>query len=123
MISGAFGIPMLNNLRYVCCIFFNAVLPILKENFTRLCQCLPQDYMETVDKLKQPLPGVPVHYLDWLREFLSTELNNEAIIGNVMCGIEADDDVFVFCDFMEKLCDEVTSKNIIEILRNGKLTK
>jgi len=104
-------------------LFFQTVLSILKKNFTRLCQCLPHDYVKTVDKLKPPMPGVPNKYLDWLKTFPSShELSNEAIIGNIMCEIEADDDTFIFCDLMEKLSDESASKNIVEPLRNGKLT-
>ena len=38
-----------------------------------------------------------------------------------MLGIKADIGVFVFCDIIENLCDEITSKNFIESLRNGKM--
>ena len=103
-------------------ILHTLVLPVLKKNYARLCHCLPQDYVKTVHKLKQLIPEVSADYLAWLRTLPSTDLINEAIIGNVMCAIRADYGVFEFCDVIENLCDEVTSRNLIGALRNGKLT-
>ncbi|XP_065894140.1 uncharacterized protein [Dysidea avara] len=94
------------------------VLPVLKKNYTRLCHCLPQDYVKTVDKLKQLIPGLPADDLNQLRTLPSIELINQTIMGIVLCIIVADDDVFVFCDTVENLCDESTSKNFIEAFRN-----
>ncbi|XP_065894137.1 uncharacterized protein [Dysidea avara] len=94
------------------------ILPVLKKNYARLCHCLPQDYVKTVHKLKQLIPEVSADYLAWLRTLPSTDLINEAIIGNVMCAIRADYGVFEFCDVIENLCDEVTSRNLIGALRN-----
>ena len=68
------------------------------------------------------MPGLPADYLDRLRTYPTTELINEAIISNAMCAIKADGDVFEFCNLMEKLCDEITAGNLVETLRNGKLT-
>ena len=75
--------------------------------------------MKTVDKLKQLIPGIPADYLDQLRTLPSTELINETIISVVMCGIIVDGNVFAFCDILEMLCDKISSKNVIESLRNG----
>jgi len=113
-------------IQYICVhlspqFIFALVLPVLKRNYARLCNSLPQDYMKTVDKLKQLMPGLPADYLDRLRTYPSTELINEAIISNAMCAIKADGDVFEFCSLMEKLCDDITSSNFIKALRNGKL--
>lgn len=62
---------------------------------------------------------LPEDYLDQLRSLPTTELINEAIVGNVMCAIKEDSDVFVFCDIVENLCNELASKRVIEALRNG----
>ena len=77
--------------------------------------------MKTVDKLKQLIPGLPADDLNQLRTLPSIELINQTIMGIVLCIIVADDDVFVFCDTVENLCDESTSKNFIEAFRNGKI--
>ena len=98
------------------------VLPILKKNYEKLCKCLPHDYVKTVDQLKQFISGIPDDYLNQLRVLQSTEQINIAIVGTIMNIMNTDDDVFGFCDIMEKLCDETTSKNYIKALRNGKLT-
>ena len=94
-------------------------MPVLKTNFTRLCHCLPQDFEKTIDKLKQLMPEIPAEYLKLLKTFPSTELINEAIVGHLMGPMEADDDVFKFCGIMENLSDEITTKNLINSLRNG----
>jgi len=100
-------------------LYFGLVLPVLRKNYARLCRCLPQDYVITVDKLKQLMAELPDDYLDQLRSLPTTELINEAIVGNVMCAIKEDEDVFAFCDIVENLCNEIASKRVIEALRNG----
>jgi len=75
--------------------------------------------VKTVDKLQHILPaGVPADYLDQLRRLLPTEQINEGFIYDLMQGIIVDDDVFSFCDIMERLSDQNTH---IECFRNGKL--
>jgi len=97
---------------------FNVVLPVLKRYYTRLCQCLPQDYMKTVDKLRQLFPAeLPADYLDGLNRSLPTEQINERIICYLMCGMKVDDNVVSLCDIMEHLSDQNT---LIESFRNGK---
>ena len=95
------------------------VLPVLKKYYTKLCHCLPQDYVKTVDKLKEMLLGLPADYVDKLREYPSTKIINEVLLGSVMCPLSKDDDVFDLCDIMENLCDEITSINVINNLRNS----
>jgi len=74
--------------------------------------------VKTVDKLKQLKLG-PVNFLDQLRVLPSTEIINVTIMSCVLSTIKEDGDVFVFCDVMERLCDEFTSKSLIVALRNG----
>ena len=101
-------------------LIFAIVLAELKKYYTKLYHCLPQNYVKTVDKIKQLIPGVPADYVDHLRTFASNEIN-EVIIGDVMLVIRTDEDVLPFCDVMEELCNETVSKNVIKTLRNGKL--
>ncbi|XP_065894247.1 uncharacterized protein [Dysidea avara] len=97
---------------------FSAALPVLKKNYTRLCHCLPQDYVKTVDKLRQMIPGLPADYLDQLGKYPSTEEINEVLLGNIICPLSEDDHVFEFCETMENLCDDITSMNFIGDIRN-----
>ena len=99
---------------------FTLVLPLLKNNYARLCHCLPRDYVKTVNKLKHLTPAMPADYMEQLKKFQSTELINEVLVVNLLRNIKTDDNVFGFCDLMENLCDEMASKNVIEALRNGK---
>ena len=97
--------------------FYNTVLPILKRYYAQLCHCLPQNYLKTIDNLKQLYPGADDR-LDLLETLPSIKLINETIVGIVLVSVMENANVFVFCDVMEKLCKEV-SKNLIEALRNG----
>ena len=95
------------------------VLAVLKKNYARLYYCLPDDYVKTVDKMRQFISGAPENYLDNLRTLPTTELINEAITGQVMRAVREDKDALWFCDVMERFCDSITSKQYIESTRNG----
>ena len=99
-------------------IIFVVVLAVLKKNYTRLCQCLPQDYMNTVNKIKQLL-RLSDDVLSNLTNLPTADLINENIIVLLMTGIKSDIDALQFCDIMESLMDRKSSTDI-EILRNGK---
>ena len=96
------------------------VLAVLKKNYTKLCHCLPQDYMMTLNKLKQLL-RLPDDVLSKLSNLPSVNDINEAIIGLLMTVIiKTGMDALQFCDAMENIVDIKSSKAHIEILRNGK---
>ena len=104
-------------------IYFAIVLPILKKRYARLCHSLPQNYETTIGRVNQLAPvEFPTSYLDWLRALPSTEQINEEIISSFLCAIKTDNDVFIFCEVMENLVDEIASKNLIESLRSGNFT-
>ena len=96
------------------------VLAVLKKNYTRLCQCLPQDYMITLNKLKQILT-LSDDVLSELTNLPTVNDINNAIIGLLMTVIiKSNMDALQFCDVMENIVDS-KSKAHIEILRNGNL--
>lgn len=98
------------------------VLPVLKNYYARLFHALTKDYVKTINKLKQLIPGVLVDHLEQLRATLpSADLINETIVGILFCGIKAENDVLALCDVMERLYDEIHAKNMIKSFRNGKL--
>ena len=98
--------------------FSVSVLAILKKNYTRLCQCLPQDYMKTINKIKQLL-RLSDDVLSDLTNLPTADLINEKIIVLLMTVIQSDIDALQICDVMENLIDSKSS-TIIELLRNGK---
>jgi len=65
------------------------------------------------------MDGIPADYLNKLRMLPSTEIINEKILASVMHGMRVDVDVFLFCDIMEQLCDDSTSRNLIAVIRHG----
>ena len=93
------------------------VLAVLKKNYTNLCHCLPQNYLETINKLR--LLG----YSDDISKLIilsATDLINDAIVGYLMVvTIQSDVQALQFCDVMDNLVDSKSSETHIEILRNG----
>ena len=77
--------------------------------------------MKTFDQLNQLIPtfSADFPFADRLKNLPSNEITNEAIVCFLMYMIKEDDDVFLFCDVMGKLCEETVSKNIIEAISNG----
>ena len=95
------------------------VLAVLKKNYTKLCHCLPQNYMKTINKLR--LLGFREDALSKLTHLPITDLINEVIVGFLMVAtIKSDVKALQFCDLMDNLVDSKSSQTHIEILRNGK---
>ena len=100
------------------CLFY-IVLAVLKKNYTRLCQCLPKDYMKTISKIQQLLESSD-GLLSNIANLPTTDLINEAIIANLLISIPSDIAALQFCDLMEALTENKSSD--ITILKNGKFT-
>ena len=95
------------------------VFTVLKKNYTKLWQCLPQDYMKTVVKLQElRVVGPSSDKLSYLINLPTVDLINENILANLIILIKADTQAIKFCDIMEYLVD-ASSQVHIEILRNG----
>ena len=94
------------------------VLAVIKKYYIRLCRCLPQDYRKTISKVKQLL-RLPDHSMSNLSNFPSVDLINEAIIGSIITTLQSDSAALEFCDTMESLVDNASSRMVIELLRNG----
>ena len=105
----------------MCYNFCSVVLPLVKKNYARLRDCLPQDYMMTIEKLRQ-LKGkeVPEKLVEYFTTFPTGDLANEAIVGTILMGIlKSDSSILNVCDTMEYLAKNESSKSFIEKLRNG----
>ena len=94
------------------------VLAVLKKNYTNLCHCLPQNDMQTINKLRQL--GFPDEVLNKFTNLPTTDLFHDKIVGCLMAGIiKSDVQALEFCDVMDNMTDSESSKTPIEILRNG----
>ena len=78
--------------------------------------------MKAINTLR--LLGCPDDVLSNFTKLPTTDSINDAIIGYLMVVmITADVEALQFCDEMDKLVDNKSSKTFIEMLRNGKYTK
>ena len=95
-------------------IFTFIVLRVLKENYTRLCRSLPQDYNKTINKLKQLLK-LHDESADNLVRLPTADLINERIIVLLIGLIKSEKEALTFCAVIKRL----TSTVDIETLRKG----
>ena len=97
------------------------VLTVLKKNYTRLWQCLPQDYMKTINMIRQlrVFNSTDDDSLSKITQLRSLDAINQHIIANMMLMIPTDEVAKEFCNVMEMLVDN-NSKKYVETLRNGK---
>ena len=98
--------------------YYYLVLAVLKKNYTRLCHCLPQDYMKTIDKLRQRLTPSD-NELSKLTDLPSADVVNEKVIASLITALQSDMAGLQFCDILEYLIDSESSLTAIEALRNG----
>ena len=94
------------------------VVAVLKENYTRLCQSLPKDYMKTINKMTQ-LIKIPDYALSSLTNSPTVDYANERIILFMLKAIHSEVDALQFCDVIEMLVDNESSQTFVEVLRNG----
>ena len=98
--------------------FIHVVLILLKKYYTKLWRSLPEDYMNTVTKMKH-LITLPDGIINYFNELPTINLINERIIGFLMSRIKSDADAVEFCDIVEKLVNSKSSTIDIEAFRNG----
>ena len=95
-------------------------LTLLRLNYTGLCDCLPQDYLRTVQVMMKylPMPDAIMHHLTMLP---SMELVNENIVGNAMVVmLKSDKDILKFFKMMKEVVNTTKGREFIETLQNGK---
>jgi len=89
--------------------------------YPRLCGCLSQDYMKTIERMNRLL-GIPKSFLDEMILSSTVEVINETIVSSqIVTKIKCDSDSLVFCDVIEKLVDCSASRKFLITLRHGKL--
>jgi len=96
-------------------IVYTAVIALLKRNFGRLCNCLPQDYSKSLDKLKV-IMNMPDHICQQIHDH---QEHNQLIIYVLMSKITSTS-VPTFLNTLEKLVDDEASKCTILTLKQGK---
>ena len=95
------------------------VLSVVKKNYTRLCECLPQDHMKNIDNLKKLLE-LSDDLLSTLASISTFGVANDGIIFVLMVKLlKTDEAALQVCDIMEKLIDSEPSKRVVDTFRNG----
>jgi len=94
---------------------------LLKTNYKKLRECLPQDHKVTIERLKTQV-GIPEERLHPLMEIQPPEAANESIfMSTVFSLVKEDSDIFKFLGAMEILADSNHSKQFLGTLRQGML--
>lgn len=93
-------------------------LAVLRRNFTKLCHCLPQDFKQTINKIKELTP-IRDEIIYRLLKLPSFELANCHILALLITPVPKEADLIRFCDLVENLVNDTESKRFISKLRNG----
>ena len=98
-------------------IYFTA-LAILRNNFTKLCHCLPDDYQQTIDRIRQT-KSIPQGLLYQLALQPTAELANCHILGAMIRPLREEISLVRFCDSVKRLMDSTEAKEFVENLKTG----
>jgi len=103
----------------MCKIHAFVVLAALKKNYAKLYKSLPKDYKKTISAIPQYLNGASLKGLLQLK-FQHVDEMNAAIICRLFLYIMKDDYALKICDVLDHISDDISSKGVIEVFRNGK---
>jgi len=110
---------MFTSAPYIVIIQYIIVLIVLKKNYQRLHQCLPQDYSKTIERLKNLNIKFSDEELSILYSLRSNNLINEAIISKLLTYLYSDSKVLFFCDILQLLVEGKASNDLVNKIRNG----
>lgn len=99
--------------------FHYSVFAVLRANFTKLCHCLPQDYMETIGRIKRNAI-VREDLVHQLKTLPTSELVNCHILALMVLPIKKEIHLVGFCDWVKDLVDNDKSKTFIDKFKIGK---
>lgn len=99
---------------------FVIVLAVLRKNYRKLFECLPEDYASTLNKMGK-IGKVPADSLKCLARLPSIKAINECIMSQLLYVImKHDADALQLCDTMKELVgDSTPALQFIETLRQG----
>ena len=94
------------------------VKAVLKKNFGRLCECLPQDCKKTIGEMQKTLPG-PDYMFSKMAQIQNPRMANEMIIFQLLMAMKSDIYCLAFCDILKTLVDCEASRQLIHSVRQG----
>ena len=95
-----------------------AAKALLKKHCSELCQCLPQDYMKTITKIREHVT-LSEEQLQHISTYASTKIINMIIVGLLIEPLQADVEILEICKVLEGVVSSPTSKSFIQFLRHG----
>lgn len=97
-----------------------SVVDVLKKNFVKLSQCLPHNYLKTIEKMKQMGILLPEFAFQAFRSFqFDTEEANDFILCVLFTFVKSENKIFEFCEAMKVLVEDRKFYPYIESLIQG----
>ena len=107
-------------LKYTQSHFYYTVLAVLRNSFTKLCHCLPQDYRITINRVKR-IAAIPEGLESQLAKLPTAELVNCHILAGMIRPLSREIELVGFCESMKELMDsDDCNMTFIGYLKNGK---
>ena len=91
---------------------------MLRKNFTKLCHCLPDDYKQTISRIRITA-SVPEGLVYQLALLPTAELANCTILAAMIRPLKKEIFLVRFCDSVKRLVNDSESKEFIENLKKG----
>lgn len=101
------------------CNLFCLGLAVLRKHFRKLCHCLPEDYKETILRIKRT-SIVQDGLMGELAMLPTPELVNCHILAAMIRPLTEEVHLVAICVSLKDLVDSLESKTFIENLKNGK---
>ena len=95
-----------------------AALAVLRNNFTKLCHCLPDDYKQTISRIRRTAT-VQEGLMYQLALLPTAELANCTILAAMIRPLKREIFLVEFCDSVKRLVDSAESMEFIDNLRKG----
>lgn len=99
-------------------ILFCKGLAIFRKHFPKLCACLPQDYEETIRRVKKTLV-VPDELMMNLKMLHNSVLANCTILAALIRPLTEETHLVGICETLKNVVDGLECKTFIENLRKG----
>ena len=103
-------------------LFYYTALAILRNNFSKLCHYLPDDYKQTISRIRGT-SFVPEGLMYQLALLPTTELANCTILAAMIRPLRQEILLVEFCDSVKELVDSTESKAFIENLKHGNIQR
>lgn len=93
-------------------------LDVLRKNFNKVCQCLPENYKTTLSRVRR-VAAVPDGLESMLADLPTSELANCHILSGMIRPLRKEIHLVGFCDSVKELVEGDACKTFMENLKRG----